>query len=41
MGMKLYTKKDGPFLIDRIGKSGVSEDLKGLKSGLIVGEIRI
>lgn len=37
MGMKLFTKWDGPFLLSRISRSGVSGDLTDLKSGRVVG----
>lgn len=37
LGMKLHTKWDGPFLLERLGRSRVSGDLRDLKSGLMIG----
>ena len=37
LGMKLYTKWDGPYRLTRIAKSGVSGDIEDLKTGRRVG----
>ena len=37
LGMKLHAKWDGPYLLSRISKSGVSGDLEDLKSGKVIG----
>ena len=37
LGMKLHSKWDGPYLLSRISKSGVSGDLTDLKSGRLLG----
>ena len=37
LGMKLHTKWDGPYLLSRIAKSGVSGDLEDLKTGKVIG----
>ena len=35
LGMKLYTKWDGPYRLTRIAKSGVSGDIQDLKTGRV------
>ena len=35
--MKLHAKWDGPYLLSRISKSGVSGDLEDLKTGKFIG----
>ena len=37
MGMKLYTKWDGPYRLSRIAKSGVSGNLEDFKTGKVIG----
>ena len=37
LGMKLYTKWDGPYRLIRIAKSGVSGDIQDLKTGRVIG----
>ena len=37
LGMKLHTKWEGPYELVRVSKSGVSGDLKDLKSDLVIG----
>lgn len=37
LDMELYTRWDGPYLLSKISKSGVSGDLTDLKSGKMIG----
>lgn len=37
LGMKLYTRWDGPFRLARIAKSGVSGDVVDLKTDKLMG----
>ena len=37
LGMKLHTKWDGPYLLCRVSKSGVSGDLQDLKTNKVIG----
>ena len=37
LGMKLYTKWDGPYRLSKISQSGVSGELTDIKSGKMIG----
>lgn len=37
LGMKLHTKWDGPYLLSRVSKSGVSGELMNLRLGKVIG----